>query len=53
MYCSNCGSKTGPFNKRLVPGKALCGFDPRSEDYLKIVRECNARRAKKDKGNDD
>lgn len=50
--CSNCGSRQGPFNKHIVPGVALCGPNPKADDYQKQVRECNARRAKIDKGND-
>ena len=51
--CSNCQTTQGPFNKRVVPGIALCGPDPKAEDYMKIVKACNARRAKLDKGNEE
>lgn len=51
--CDNCGNTQGPFNKRIVPGKALCGPDTKDENYLKQVKACNSRRAKLDKGNED
>lgn len=50
--CSNCQTTQGPFNRRVVPGAALCGFDTKHEDYQKVVKACNARRAKLDKGNE-
>ena len=52
--CSNCGTAQGPFTRRVVPGAPLC-YNPnrdKPEDNIKVVKACNQRRAKVDKGND-
>lgn len=48
--CSNCGTSQGPFSRKT--GAPLCGAKTTPEDYIKVVKACNQRRAKLDKGND-
>ncbi len=58
--CSNCQTPQGPFIRRNSPGLAVCGGIPKvlpegvtkDQYYIKVVKACNQRRAKIDKGNE-